>query len=245
MLRVYCHDWDGGPQLPDLSAEERHHLVRVRRVRPGEVIELLNGRGTVGQARVERCDKQAIESSLLEVRQVPPPALQLRLSVALTKGKTFPALLQKAVELGAWQICPLATAHVAADAGRAEAKGERWEAVLVEALKQSGNPWLPTLFPVRSLAEHLADGFVGPRLCAALQPDARPLWDLLGDPLSPRGALDCLIGPEGDFSAKEYAQLREAGCLFASLGPLVLRVETAASLLVGCLQTWSRGSGSI
>jgi len=236
MLRVYSPEWDGGEALPPLAPEEAHHLFRVRRVRPGEPVELLNGSGAVGQCRAGGARGPELE--LDSVTVVPPPALRVHLLVALPKGKTFPALLQKAVELGVSEVTPLLTEHAEAPPGKAGAKQERWEAILIEALKQSGNPWLPVLAPPVPLAAVLQRKPSGPRLCAALQPDAVPLWSFLNDLPAPPADAQVFVGPEGDFSPAEYERLRVAGCRFVSLGPLVLRVETAAALVAGALRLY-------
>lgn len=241
MLRAYCSQWNGDDELAELDRDEMHHLVRVRRVRAGETVEILNGRGHVGRAVIESVDGRRARLRLDSVDWVPEAALHIHLLVALPKGKTFPTLLHKAVELGVAEITPLETAHVEADAARAGDKRDRWEAVLVESLKQSGNPWKPQLNDPVSLATALDESMDASRLCAALQPDAQPLWKLLGNPLQPTGRLEVFVGPEGDFSGDEYTRLREAGCVFCSLGPLVLKVETAASLVVGTLRVWAQG----
>ena len=240
MLRAFCSAWEGGGELPPLDKEETHHLVRVRRVRPGEAVEVLNGRGAVASCRVDSVDGRRLSLAVAELHQNPAPRLRRHLLVALPKGKTFPALLHKAVELGVGEITPLVTEHAEVVTDRAESKRERWESILVEALKQSGNPWLPRLNHPCRLEEALAGSPSGvQRLCAALQPDARPLWSLLDQELCPEGTIEVFVGPEGDFSETEYASLRDNGCRFASLGPLVLKVETAASLLMGVLGLWS------
>ena len=240
MLRTYISEWDGGEGLPSLGPGELHHLFRVRRVRSDEPVEVMNGRGAVARARL--AEEEFSEGRLvMEDRwRVNPPALARHLLVALPKGKNFSTLLHKAVELGVSEITPLLTDHVEIPAGRAAGKADRWEAVLIEGVKQSGNPWKPVLNEPVCLRAFLEGESAGAeRLCAALQADARPLWDLLGDPLERKGQVELFVGPEGDFSSEEYALLREAGCHFASLGPLVLKVETAASLLLGTLGLWA------
>jgi 16S rRNA (uracil1498-N3)-methyltransferase len=137
----------------------------------------------------------------------------------------------------------LVTENVEVMPERAQKKQDRWESVLIEALKQSGNPRMPGLDAPVDLEQALSSPNGAPRLCAALQPDARPLWNLLGDPLKPEGPIEVYVGPEGDFSEREYTRLRESGCHFISLGPLVLKVETAASLVIGVLQLWAQGAG--
>jgi 16S rRNA (uracil1498-N3)-methyltransferase len=244
MLRVFCQNWDGGDSGPVLGDEEIHHLVRVRRVRAGETVELLNGSGVVASCRVAGTAAKRVDLEISEIRTVAQPALQVHLLVALPKGKTFPSVLHKAVELGVSRITPLLTENSEVPQSRAGQKQDRWESILVEALKQSGNPWLPALDPPIGLADSLAGPVSTERLCAALQPDARPLWDLLGSDLQPQGLLQVFVGPEGDFSPGEYGLLRDAGCRFASLGSLVLKVETAASLMVGALSLWSQAGSS-
>jgi 16S rRNA (uracil1498-N3)-methyltransferase len=240
MLRVFNGCWDGGDSLPELDKAEWHHLARVRRVREGEPVEVLNGRGSVGHARVVSGPGK-LRLELQSVTRAASPRLRVHLLVALPKGKTFPLLLHKAVELGVSAVTPLITRNVEAGAAAADRKRERWEAVLVEALKQSGNPWLPACGQPVELARAVQSE-PGPvqRLCAALQPDSRPVWQMLETQLRPEGELQVFIGPEGDFSADEYQLLRGQGCHMASLGPLVLKVETAASLLVGLLQCWAQ-----
>jgi 16S rRNA (uracil1498-N3)-methyltransferase len=238
MLRAFCSRWDGGDSLPELDREERHHLVRVRRVRPGEQIEVLNGRGAIASALVEAVSPKHLEWRLESLKQVDRPKLRRHLLVALPKGKTFPALLQKMTELGVSEITPLLTDHSEVPPGRVDQKADRWESVLVEAVKQSGNPWLPKLNSPVPLADALSSSDSSRRICAALQPGALPLKDVLADSPERTGTVEVYVGPEGDFSDPEYAMLREGGCQFITLGPIVLRVETAASLVMGVLGIW-------
>ncbi|MEX0323479.1 MAG: 16S rRNA (uracil(1498)-N(3))-methyltransferase [Puniceicoccaceae bacterium] len=240
MLRAYCSNWDGGDGLPPLDKEEVHHLVRVRRVRIGEAVEILNGRGAIARCEVDQLSKNVVSFKIMEMRHVLEPRLRRHLLVALPKGKAFATLLHKAVELGVDEITPLLSDNAEVEAGKASDKLERWRSILVEALKQSGNPRLPVLNPPTGIQDALGSSLGSTqRICAALQPDARPLWDLLEDPLLPNGAVDVYVGPEGDFSDREYGMLRESGCHFVTLGPLVLKVETAASLIMGTLGLWA------
>ena len=241
MLRAFCSDWDGGELLPELEREEIHHLVRVRRVRTGETVEILNGKGDLAKCTIGPVDKKSLELTVEERIHRDPSPLRRHLLVAFPKGKTISVLLQKAVELGVEEITPLLTENSEVAPERAEQKKDRLEAILIEAVKQSGNLWIPRLNPAQSLSEVLkkpiSDG--QQRLCAALQPDAKPLRAILEQDLQATGTVEVYVGPEGDFSPEEYALLRESGCCFASLGPLVLRVETAASLIMGTLGIWS------
>ncbi len=231
MLRAYCASWEPtDKKAPQLGKEERHHLEKVRRARVDETVEVLNGRGAKAFCRHDGHGGLILE----QVEEFAAPS-RTRLCVALPKGKVFPAILQKAVELGATEIVPLVSAHASVPAGRIGTKSERWGHILVEALKQSGNPWLPRLLKPSAPAQALACS--GPemlRICAALTRERRPYWETLMA-VPPAAAVSFFVGPEGDFSEDEYRLLYEAGCRFVDLGPLVLRVETAASLLLGAL----------
>lgn len=231
MLRAFAGDWSGkAEEVPELTASEWRHLAAVRRTRDGEEVEILNGRGAVGRCRVCDVGGRAKELVVESVEQVERGG-ETVLRVAPPKGKDFAGVLQKAVELGATRISPLITDHVVVPEERLTEKAVRWQAVLVEALKQSGNPWLPELAMPMGILEALEAG-AGLRICGALTEDSEPMGRLWEE-LPVAGAVELWIGPEGDFSEREYDWLREAGCRMVSLGPLVLRVETAAALLLG------------
>jgi 16S rRNA (uracil1498-N3)-methyltransferase len=234
MLRVFNELWDGGFELPDLSDEEAHHLVRVRRVRPGEAVQVLNGRGHLGRGQIAQIEGSAVQIELDAIQRVDPPHPQVTLVVGLPKGKVFPSLLHRAVELGASEIIPLLSDHSEITNQRGVSKQERWQSVLIEAVKQSGNPHLPHLHAPLSLDAALAHTEQADRIVLGLVSDVVPLQRLLPTLEADRVAL--FIGPEGDFSCAEYERLRAAGSLLASLGPLVLKVETAAIVALGIVQ---------
>jgi 16S rRNA (uracil1498-N3)-methyltransferase len=228
MLRVYNEVWEGGFDLPPLSSEESHHLMRVRRARMGEGIEVLNGRGHLGRGRVAGLEGATIDIELDAVQKVDPPRPAVTLLVGMPKGKVFPSLLHRAVELGASEIIPLVTEHSDVSMERGQAKVDRWQAVLVEALKQSGNPHLPRLHEPTTLQEAVSHTEGASRVVLALVPDAVPLQTFVAKTRAEASRIALFVGPEGDFSAAEYAYFRTVECQLASMGPLVLKVETAA-----------------
>ena len=140
-------------------------------------------------------------------------------------------VLQKATELGATGILPILTERtvVRLDAAEAADKQDKWQRLVIEACKQCGQNHLPQVHlpqSFESLLTHLPQAEL--RLIAALTPEARPLHALLPDP-SPRPASALLlIGPVGDFTPAELAAALAHGFLPLSLGPLILRTETAA-----------------
>jgi 16S rRNA (uracil1498-N3)-methyltransferase len=175
-------------------------------------------------------------------------------------------IVQKAVEIGAAEIAPIISDRtvVQVDSESAAQKQAKWQQIAVEAAKQSGQNWLPRVHAPRKLAEFFdtVEAGVSPaeslvsqstrlplqkdiarfdlRLIGSLQPDAQHLKKILADYLSehqyrPETVL-MLIGPEGDFTPAELALARRHGCQPITLGPIILRVETAA---IYCLSVLS------
>ena len=153
-------------------------------------------------------------------------------------------ILQKATELGVAAILPLISERSIVQLDEQDSKKlERWRAICLEACKQSGNDWLPELHPpqkARSFLDSLgsqARGF-DLKLIASLQPGARSLKSVLleNTPVSASPSVLVLIGPEGDFTPAEINLALSAGCLPLSLGPLVLRAETAAIYALSILR---------
>ena len=225
-----------------LDEAESRHAASVLRVRPGDGVEVFDGAGRVAPAAVTEAGKKAVRLRIGTVRHAPPPPSRLVLAVAVPKGSTIEWIIEKAVELGASEIVPLLTSRTVvrlAPAERAE-RQRKWERVAIEACKQCGQNLLPRVHAPRPLAEALAAAppasFDWP-LVACLQPDARPLGEVLrerGATRPPDAAV--WIGPEGDFTQEEYAELRAAGLLPVTLGSIILRVETAALFCLSVLR---------
>ncbi|MGE9295948.1 MAG: RsmE family RNA methyltransferase [Puniceicoccales bacterium] len=214
--------------LASLDAAESRHLTKALRARPGDAVTLFNGTGAAWEGVLESTGRETtvrIESLL----DIPSPQAQVTLAVAMLKGKAMDAVIKAAVELGAWQVVPLETAHteVRLSGERAEGKREHWQTVANEAMKQSGNLAGLAVQSPQPLEKWLVGEYAfGARLVASLEPDAAPILRCV-----PPGAKSVviLIGPEGDFSPSEYAAIAGAGYTPASLGPHVLRAETACA----------------
>ena len=118
------------------------------------------------------------------------------------------------------------------DARDAEKKREKWQEVAIEACKQCGQNWMPAVHPPQTLARLFEENTFDLLLIAALQPNAvhpKQLFaDFLREKRTKPASVLMLIGPEGDFTAAEYAQAQSHGCRPITLGPIVLRTETAA-----------------
>ena len=155
-------------------------------------------------------------------------------------------IVQKAVEIGAAEIAPIISDRTVAqvDSESAAQKQTKWQQIAIEAAKQCGQNWLPRVQPPRKLAEFFdattPNAGFDLRLIGSLQPDAQHLKKILADYSSahqhrPQSVL-MLIGPEGDFTPAELALARSHGCRPITLGPIILRVETAA---IYCLSVLS------
>lgn len=216
-----------------LSAAERRHLENVRRVRPGDEVCVLNGTGQIGEGRLREEGRVEIR----EVRDAAAPCPGLHLMMGAVKQSAWEEILRHATELGVIRIVRVESDRAVARLGaKAEKKAARWREILIEACKQSANPQLPQLALASSVAEAVADPQLPPRGMVA---------QLTGDPVAPGEAFQTLgsagplavwVGPEGDFTAEETAAIRASGALPVSLGPCVLRAETAALSLLSRLR---------
>jgi 16S rRNA (uracil1498-N3)-methyltransferase len=209
-------------QQPVLSAEEAHHATHVLRVKDGDTVNVFDGRGHEAQCRVGEDGKLTI------LQQSSTPALPclIKLAQAIPK-KNMDLIVQKATELGVASIVPLISERTIVQLDEGSKKVERWREIALEACKQSGNNWLPEIqSPQKARAFLDVPGNFDLMLIASLQPDSKPLKTVLSNN-RPASVL-ILIGPEGDFTPAELAAAKSAGCLPLSLGPLVLRAETAA-----------------
>ena len=193
---------------PVLGADARHHLQRVRRLRSGAALTVTDG---AGRWRWCRLDPDGGASPDGSVHEVPRPDPPITVAFALTKGDKPELVVQKLTELGVDRIVPFRAARsvVRWDDDRAATHIERWRVIARAALEQSHGCWLPEVAEVADVDALAAAGAV--RL------------DREGAPPSLARSV-VAVGPEGGWDAAERERLPDA----VTLGPLVLRAETAA-----------------
>jgi len=205
----------------------------------------------LGREWVTECTDASKAATVLRVkssRQAPPLPHQITLAQALPKGSTIDDIVRQATEVGVTRIVPLLSerTQVHLDADRQDKKLEKWRTTAIEAAKQCGNPWLPEIAPIQDLAAFVpAAQDYDLKLIASLHGGATTLKHALAHyrarhNATPRKVL-WLVGPEGDFSPAEMTTAITAGFQPITLGPLVLRSDTAA---IYALSTLSYELGS-
>jgi 16S rRNA (uracil1498-N3)-methyltransferase len=227
------NDWPSAT----LTGSEAHHARDVLRLQPGARVTLFDGQGREGTAEISALDSTAVQLRVLHEAATPPLRARITLAQAIPKKKNMDLIVQKAVEIGAAEIFPLLSGRtvVQLDAESAAQKQAKWQTVALEAAKQCGQNWLPQVHAPRTPDEFFAAGATSYdlRLIGSLQPGALHLKKILADYAQAHaGARPArvlmLVGPEGDFTPAEIALARSHGCAPLTLGPIILRVETAA-----------------
>lgn len=245
MHRFYIAPSAWNPAALQLDEAEAHHALGVLRLKPGDRVAVFDGRGQEATVEItEGGSRKSLPLRVVHAAKTPPLPCRIVLAQAVPKGKNMDLIIQKATELGAAEIAPLLSertvVRVEDERGEAEAKREKWQTVAIEAAKQCGQNWLPTVGLPRSPREFLAARAKEFDLLwiASLQPDAKHPRAWLGEfgaGARPKSAL-VLVGPEGDFTPAEISMAKAAGCRPITLGPIVLRTETAA---IYCLSVLS------
>ena len=223
-----------------LSEEESHHANDVLRLRPVDSAAVFDGKGNEARVRLTEVSSRAVSYQTLSTTRTPPLPCRVRFGQALIKPAGMDLLIQKLTELGVTEIWPIASERSVTKPSGEKRISSRWESIALSACKQSGQNWLPKIHETAPLDHFLASPDPAPatgRIIGSLQPEAKPLPVLLAAARqgTKTPSLDLLIGPEGDFTPAEIGRARSAGFQPASLGPLVLRSETASLFLASVL----------
>ncbi len=239
MPRFYIPPFAWKPDHFALDAAERHHAVDVLRIKEGDRATLFNGEGAEAEVEVAKAGRHAIEFRRISLNKTAPLPCRITLAQAVPKGKNMELIIEKATELGAAEIAPLLSERtvVRGTESEHERKQQKWQRVAIEACKQCGQNWLPTIQKPRSPQAFLESSApFDLMLIASLQSDARPLKQILSEFAGKRPAsVLILVGPEGDFTPAETAHAKSRGCRPVTLGPIILRTETAAIYCVSVL----------
>ena len=212
-----------------LVGDEARHLARVMRCTVGDEVVVFDGSGTSWRARVASIGRDEVMLDMGEaVTASRLTRVPLTLAVALPKGERQKWLVEKLTELGVERLVPLATVRGVAEATPAAV--ERLSRGVVEACKQCGRDGLMQIGGPKGVAE-VVGGTGGGAVLLVADRDGVPLEEIV----TAGNLVVALVGPEGGFTAEELATVEAAGGRRVSLGPHVLRVETAAIALAARL----------
>lgn len=209
-----------------LDREESEHALRSRRLRAGDSVELLNGRGAIAFGKVVKAarDGCAIEIESITELQRDPPAVHLAASVP--RGPRMDSLLDGCAQLGIVTLTPVIFERsVAAREDVSPARIERWHRIAREAAKQSGEPFELDVREICTLDALLAIPFEGRRFLLHPREGAAQLANALPAPGEP---VQLIVGPEGGLLEREADRIVAAGAELVRLGRSLLRIEMAA-----------------
>jgi 16S rRNA (uracil1498-N3)-methyltransferase len=230
--------------LAVVDGDEGFHAANVRRIRPGEELDLGDGAGTVAQCVIEDAAKGRLTARVLGRRTVDPPSPQVTVVQALPKSDRSELAVELATEAGADAFLAWQSERCVArwDGSARVDKGlRRWRAVARSAARQSRRPYVPAVTSlvttpelVATVGTATADGAV---VLVLHESATLPLAKVS---LVQARSLMIVVGPEGGISDDEVAALSAAGATVVLLGPTVLRTSTAAAVALGALGVLTR-----
>lgn len=238
----YIPSYTAGQQELALDEDNSRHVVQVLRMKPGEPVQLTDGRGHLLEGAIVEAHKKQCRVTIRATQTVPPPSTNVTIAISpLKNASRFEWFLEKATEIGVTAIIPL----ICERTERQQIRPDRLRNILVSAMLQSQQAWLPLMPEPQRFSQLIvpaaptAAEAAGLRLIAHCLEAPRATASLAGT-LSAYGAFPqgpgatrpapgilILIGPEGDFSPKEVEMALAAGYLPVSLGQNRLRTETA------------------
>ncbi len=211
------------------------HLSKVLRIASGTRVELFNGNGLRYQAEIVSIERNQVSAKVLNQLSVKNESpLTIHLFQAVSRGDKMDLTIQKSVELGVKEFTPIISERcgVKLDQKRWQKKLEHWQKVIISACEQSGRDVVPVINPVLNWNEAIKKinncFFLDPHTSTTLADIKKP---------NLQQEIQLWIGPEGGFSAAEVAEIESSGTTPVSLGPRILRTETAALATVSAINT--------
>ncbi|KQB39730.1 16S rRNA (uracil(1498)-N(3))-methyltransferase [Flavobacterium aquidurense] len=226
MQLFYNPDIDESTESFAFDKEESRHIIKVLRKKDSDILHVTNGFGLLFETEITLASDNKCTVQVLSIKKSPEPKFHLHLAVAPTKmNDRFEWFLEKATEIGIQEITPI----ICDRSERKVINLERFEKIILSAMKQSNETYLPKLNEAISFKEFIKQKNKGLQLIAHCEEtDKKSLKDIL----KPNESVTMLIGPEGDFSEKEIALAIENNYQPVMLGNTRLRTETAA--IVAC-----------
>jgi 16S rRNA (uracil1498-N3)-methyltransferase len=220
-----------------LHGEQARYLGRVLRSRPGDVVAVFNASDGEWSATIESLTKSTVSLRInSEIVSNTESPFKIHLVQGISRGERMDFVVQKATELGVKRITPVLTQHgvVKLDVRRSEKRQQHWQHIANSACEQSGRTRPPLIDAPLLLNSWFGEKDGAGSTQLLLRPGATAA---LADTPAPTTKLCLLIGPEGGFSEREYEDAAVAGFSSVSLGPRVLRTETAALAAITLAQS--------
>ena len=217
-----------------LPASAAHHATQVLRLEPGDAVTLFDGEGGEYGAEIVSSSARGVDVRVTERRAVERESpLHITLAQALIASERMDYVIQKAVELGAMAIAPIATARCVTrlDGARAQRRTEHWRQIAIASCEQCGRNRVPDVHAPRELAAWLRLPSTA-QLRLLLSPSSP---QSLRDMAAAAGEIELLVGPEGGLAPEEEASALAAGFRAVRLGPRILRTETAGPAMLAAL----------
>ena len=224
MPRIFCDVRLGPGAQFALAPDAAQHVSRALRLKTGDALTVFDGRGGEYDATIQRIDRDRVDVKVGAWSEAPrESALSLGLVQGLPEADKMDWIIQKATELGVGWIQPIVCERsvVRLSGERAERRAAHWTRVAIAAAEQCGRTLIPEVRPVQTFIHWIAAPGTVARWM--LVPGAEPM---AGRP-APVAPLELVVGPEGGFSEREHGLALDRGCEPVSLGPRVLRTETA------------------
>ena len=226
MQLFYNPDIDETTESFSFDKEESKHIIKVLRKKDSDILHVTNGLGLLFETEITLASDNKCIVSVLSIKKSPEPKFRLHLAVAPTKmNDRFEWFLEKATEIGIQEITPI----ICDRSERKVINLERFEKIVLSAMKQSNEMFLPKLNDAVSFKEFIKQKNQGLQFIAHCEETDKKS---LKESLQPNENVTLLIGPEGDFSEKEIALALENNYKPVTLGNTRLRTETAA--VVAC-----------
>ena len=223
-----------------IEGVDARHISKVLRMQPGAQLQLVSDDGVSALAEITAIDSECVTVHCLEkLAESHEPAVRLILAQGLAKGEKMEFIIQKAVEMGAYSVVPVAMEHsvVRLDGVKAAKKVERWQKIAESAAKQSKRDFIPEVQPVQTMSQMLAANDCATKIIAYECEDKKSLKAALKEAQAKGALTDLLliIGPEGGISEAELEAARAAGTVPVSLGRRILRAETAGLVAISAI----------
>ena len=228
--RFYAPDLDPGTGRAQLGADEAHHLTRVLRLFPGDMVAVFDGRGVEWRARIYKASREGAALTLLEPIPSRLPKVAITLAQAVIKSESMEDVIRDTTMAGVTAIQPLVAERSTVKRRALDTAPVRWRKIALSSAKQCGAGRLPEIREPAVFGEWLASRLPD-HSYLLIEPDGAPpdvmtVRRLALEP-PPAEAL-LLVGPEGGWAARERDAAVAAGAIPLSLGPLTLRANAVA-----------------